>query len=91
MSKLIKQIVGVINAQVKPYNTYCSLLLKEKRIFGAIKLNLHNERTIAHFFDVEIQKRLKRLSGEYLIISECSMNYLTTLRNKKNCRVRNKN
>lgn len=83
MSKLIKQIVGVINAQVKPYNTYCSLLLKEKRIFGAIKLNLHNERTIAHFFDVEIQKRLKRLSGEYLIISECSMNYLTTLRNKK--------
>lgn len=84
MPKVIHQIINTIKAQVEPYNAYCCSLLSERRIFNEIDLNLHNERTIAHFFDVKIQKELESSLETPSIISECSMKYLIATKDKEN-------
>lgn len=83
MPKILQQIMDTLTTQVEPYNVYCHSFVDEDRIFGKIDLRLHNERTIAHFFDVKIQKRLEQISGSYQIVSECSMKYLIAAKNKK--------
>ena len=83
MPKILQQIVEVLTTQVGPYNTYCHSLRGEKRIFGKMDLRLHNERTIAHFFDMEIQRKLEQPSKQYQIVSECSMKYLIAAKDKK--------
>lgn len=83
MPKILQQIVDVLTTQVEPYNAYCHSLIGEKRIFGKMDLKLHNERTIAHFFDIEIQRKLEQPSKQYQIVSECSMKYLIAAKDKK--------
>lgn len=83
MNKTLEQIINIMDEQVAPYNMYCRSLLDEKCAFGDIDLNLHNERTIAHFFDVQIQKRFEQMRKMYLIVSECSMNYLIAAERKE--------
>lgn len=80
---MIKQILDVLVTQVEPYNTYCRSIMGEESTFDKIGLKLHNERTVAHFFDVEIQRKLEQLSKPYRVISECSMEYLIAAKNKK--------
>ena len=82
MPKTIEQIVNILFDQVKPYNTHCRSIMDKRDVFDKIDLRLHNERTIAHFFDVEIQRELERLSKPCRIISECSMKYLIAQKEK---------
>lgn len=56
--------------------------MSKRDVFDKIGLRLHNERTIAHFFDVEIQRELERLLKPCQIVSECSMKYLVTQKEK---------
>lgn len=82
MSSVTESIISRLIGGVDGYNLYCDDVLSENAAFQKIELNLHNERTIAHFFDIRLQDLLDQQSlhsgvaSNYLLISECLMHYL---------------
>lgn len=74
MDSTTNKITNHIKAHIGHYNAYSARTRDRQDIFGTISLNMLNERTIAHFFDVSLEKELNKSKLNYAFISECSLN-----------------